>query len=186
MDDDDQFESKDRGRFRLLNRFKWQILLVLVVGGFIVVTHLPPPWAGGHFPYIPQYPGSSVVESHVYDPPILTMGTHLLAARMVMDISTDADYYKSIGSPPQSYSDAYYEFDRTLGENNWQRGGLHGCHEYVWSNAGYPAAQKMLSPQDDSNIWTLVVESEPVKNKEVVTRLTFTVTKGFDDCGGGL
>src|SRR6476661_829696 len=103
-DDDDQFESLDTGRFRLIKRFKWPILLLIVVvifAAFSIVDHLPPPWAGGQFPYIPKYPGSSVIESHVYDTPILTMGTHQLAARMVMDISTDTDHYKSIGTAPQ-------------------------------------------------------------------------------------
>jgi hypothetical protein len=180
MDDDDQFETLDTGRFRLLKRFKWQILLVLVVGGFIVVTHLPPPWAGGPFPYIPQYPGSSVVESKVYD------AQHPVAARMVMEIRTDPDYFKSIGSS-NNYSDAYKEFTSGLYENNWVAAGIFGCQDYVWWNVGYPTTSGwVLGHQDDSKIWTLVVESEPAENKERVTQLTFTVTKGFTGCSGDM
>jgi hypothetical protein len=185
MNDDDQLEPLDRGRFRSIKRFKWQILLVLVVGGFIVISHLPPPWAGGHFPSIPKYPSSSVVESVAYDPQQL--GKDPVAARMVMEIPTDPDYYRSIGSASGSYSDAYWEFARELGENNWIRAGISGCHDYVWWNVGYPATRAdFFSRQDDSKVWTLVVESEPAENKKGVTRLTFTVTKGYTGCGGDM
>ena len=184
-DNNYQFESLDGGRFISLKRFKWQILLVLVVGGYIVISHLPPPWAGGHFPYIPQYPGSSVVESVVYDPQLL-VGKDPVAARMVMDISTDPDYYNSIGSASGSYSSAYDEFASKLGKNNWVRAGISGCYDYVWWNAGYPAARGEFSHVDESKVWTLVVDSKPVENKQGVTRLTFTVTKGYTGCGGDL
>jgi hypothetical protein len=185
-DDDDQFESLDTGRFRLIKRFKWQILLVLLVGGFIIINNLPPPWAGGQFPYIPKYPGSSVIESHVYDPQLL-VGKDPVAARMVMDMRTDSDYFKSIGSASGSYSDAYGEFAKELADNNWIRAGISGCQDYVWWNLGYPATKADLSTrQDDSKIWTLVVESQPAENKTGVTRLTFTVTKGYTGCSGDL
>ena len=65
---DDQFETLDTDRFRLIKRLKWPILLLTVVvifAAFSVVDHLPPPWASGPFPHIPKYPGSSVIESHV-------------------------------------------------------------------------------------------------------------------------
>jgi hypothetical protein len=107
------------------------------------------------------------------------VGGDPLAERMVMEIPTDSYHYKSIGEEGD-YSESYYEFTRELAKNNWINHVGRSCPDFLWWNPGYPATREDFSNiQNDSKVWTLITESEPDPTQTGITRLTITVTKGY-------
>jgi len=178
MNEYDRFAYLDKGRFTLMKR-AWLVVLALAVAAFIILMHKPPLWASDKLPAVPVYPGSTLIENTIYDPQLL-VGGDPVAERMVMEIPTDPKYFNSIGSDDTSYSESFDEFYRELAKNNWMVHTGRSCPDFLWWNAGYPATREDFSNiQDDSKVWTLIMESAPDPTQVGITRLTITVTKGY-------